>query len=250
MGCQTGCGRIGCGHRAFGGLAHEVGHTSIGFESGQQLHAFVQVIIHLTLVIATLALALGEDHIRHGLGVQIDKFLGIVFRHFLNAELASGLRQALIDDAIHLLAVIARFLAFSWLETFAALTFGMGVKLAEQTFGLRFPRHTTVLRNLPCGLLVHHGALQTSKGRVHLGDHIAAFDQIERNILNIMLGELRSLTFVQHVRTLKKSVHLFGIVPPLALRSTSDPRCVPLGFRFLRHWLSTSYCTTQRPYST
>ena len=64
---------------------------------------------------------------------------------------------------------------------------------------------------------VHHGALQTSKGRVHLGDHIAAFDQIERNILNIMLGELRSLTFVQHVRTLKKSVHLFGIIPPLAL---------------------------------
>ena len=196
MGCQTGCGRIYCGHRAFGGLTYEVGHTSIGFESGQQLHAFVQVIIHLTLVIATLALALGEDHIRHGLGVQIDELLGIVSRHFLHAELASGLRQALIDDAIHLLTVIARVLAFSWLETFAVFTFGVGIKLTEQGFGLCLPRHAAMLRDLPCGLLVYHSTLQPSKGRVHLGNHIAALDQIERNILNIMLGELRSLTFV------------------------------------------------------
>ena len=196
MGCQTGCGRIYCGHRAFGGLAHEVGHTRIGFESGQQLHAFVQVIIHLTLVIAALALALGEDHIRHGLGVQIDELLGIVFRHFLHAEFASGLRQALIDDAIHLLAVIARVFAFSRLETFAVLTFGVSVKLTEQGFGLCLPRHASMLRNLPCGLLIYHGTLQPGKGRVYLSDHVTALDQIERNILNIMLGELRSLTFV------------------------------------------------------
>lgn len=42
---------------------HEIGHTCIGFQATQQLHAGVQEVIDLSLVIAFLALALGEDHI-------------------------------------------------------------------------------------------------------------------------------------------------------------------------------------------
>ena len=123
------------------------------------------------------------------------------------------------------------------------LAFGMRVELLEQVLGLRLPCHTAMLGDFPRGLLVDHGTFQTGKRGIHLGDHIAALDQLKGDVLNIMLGELRALTFIQHVRTFKESIHLFRIVAPLSLRGMSDSRCVLLGFRFLCHWRSTSCYT-------
>ena len=100
-----------------------------------------------------------------------------------------------------------------------------------------------MLGNLPSRLLIHHGAFQTGQRRVHLGDHISAFDQFKGNVLNVMLGELCAFALIQHMRAFKESIHLFRIVSPLPLCGACDPRCAPLGFRFLCHWRSTSCYT-------
>ena len=240
---SRGNGRCGRGHRLFGGFADEIRDARIRFESGQQLRAGGQIVIHLTFVVSPLAFALSEDHVAQGLGIRVGDRLGVRFTDFLDTQLAGGFRQALVDHAVDLLAVVARILALARLEPLAVLAFGMRVELLEQVLGLRLPCHTAMLGDFPRGLLVDHGTFQTGKRGIHLGDHIAALDQFEGDVLNIMLGELRALTFIQHVRTFKESIHLFHIVAPLSLRGMSDSRCVLLGFRFLCHWRSTSCYT-------
>ena len=240
---SRGNGRCGRGHRLFGGFTDEIRDARIRFESGQQLRAGGQIVIHLTFVVSPLAFALSEDHVAQGLGIRVGDRLGVRFTDFLNTQLAGGFRQALVDHAVDLLAVVARIFALARLEPLAMLAFGMRVELLEQVLGLRLPCHTAMLGDFPRGLLVDHGTFQTGKRGIHLGDHIAALDQFEGDVLNIMLGELRALTFIQHVRTFKESIHLFRIVAPLSLRGMSDSRCVLLGFRFLCHWRSTSCYT-------
>ena len=86
-----------------------------------------------------------------------------------------------------------------------------------QLLGLRLPRHTPVLCDLPCGLLIDHGTFQTSKRGVNLCDHIAVLAQIKGHVLNVMLGEIHALAVIQSMGALQESVHLSGVIPPLAL---------------------------------
>ena len=71
--------------------------------------------------------------------------------------------------------------------------------LLVQVLSLCLPRHTTMLGDLPCGLLVDHRTLETIKRCVDLSNHIAVLGQVERHRLNITLGESDSLTVVQSV---------------------------------------------------
>ena len=65
---------------------HEIGHTGIGFQATQQLYAGVQEVIDLSLVIAFLALALGEDHIVDRIRIEIGQRPYIVFGNAVNAQ--------------------------------------------------------------------------------------------------------------------------------------------------------------------
>ncbi len=231
-------------------IADEIGDAVVGFKARQQLHARGQIVVDLALVVPALALALREDHVGDGTGVQVGELLRVIIAHLGDVEGIGSLHQTLVDDAVHLLAVIAGLLGLARLEPLAFLALRMVVQFTEQGLGLPLPRHTAMLGDLPCGLLVHHGAFQTGQGGIDLGDHIAALDEIERDLLNIVLGELDALTLIQLVRALEESIHLDGIISPLALRSVRDSRCVLIGLRFLPHWLSTSYNSFQHHHFT
>ena len=126
---SRGNGRCGRGHRLFGGFTDEIRDARIRFESGQQLRAGGQIVIHLTFVVSPLAFALSEDHVAQGLGIRVGDRLGVRFTDFLDTQLAGGFRQALVDHAVDLLAVVARTLALARLEPLAMLAFGMRVEL-------------------------------------------------------------------------------------------------------------------------
>ena len=87
---------------------HEIGHTCIGFQATQQLHAGVQEVIDLSLVIAFLALALGEDHIVDRIRIEIGQRPYIVFGNAVNAQCGRRLVHNLVDQTIHLLLIVRR----------------------------------------------------------------------------------------------------------------------------------------------
>ncbi len=101
---------------------HEIGHTGIGFQATQQLYAGVQEVIDLSLVIAFLALALGEDHIVDRIRIEIGQRPYIVFGNAVNAQCGRRLVHNLVDQTIHLLLIVRRLLGRSGLEAFALVT--------------------------------------------------------------------------------------------------------------------------------
>ena len=197
--------------------SHIIRDTGIGFNAAEQLNARVDVIIHLSLVIPTLAAALGENHVRDTLGVQIDVFLGLITIGTVNAKLCGGFVDNLVDQTIHLLAVIGRLLAFPRSETFTLRPLRMRGDLAVQIFCLGFPCHTTMLGDFPRRLLVHNRTLKPRQRGVHLGDRIAALAHFEGYVLNVLLRQLHAFAVIQLVRTLKKLVDLGHVIAPLAL---------------------------------
>ena len=223
--------------RSRGLAGHEIGHTGIGFQATQQLHAGIQEVIDLSLVIASLALALGEDHIVDRIRIEIGQRPYIVFGHAVNAQCGRRLVHNLVDQTIHLLLIIRRLLGRSGLEAFALVTLRMVLDFVIQLLGLRLPRHTPMLCYLPCGLLIDHGTFQTSKRGVNLCDHIAVLAQIKGHVLNVMLGEIHALAVIQSMGALQESVHLSGVIPPLALARTCDARLAVPFTKFLRHRL-------------
>ena len=70
----------------------------------------VQEVIDLSLVIAFLALALGEDHIVDRIRIEIGQRPYIVFGHAVNAQCGRRLVHNLVDQTIHLLLIVRRLL--------------------------------------------------------------------------------------------------------------------------------------------
>ena len=96
-----------------------VGDTTIGFDTAQQLHAGVQEIIDLTLVIPLLALALGEHGIGNRLRGDLVESLHILFGDAVDAQLRRALVHDPIGELIDLLAVIGRHMRLAGAEPLA-----------------------------------------------------------------------------------------------------------------------------------
>ena len=150
---------------------HEIGHTGIGFQATQQLYAGVQEVIDLSLVIAFLALALGEDHIVDRIRIEIGQRPYIVFGNAVNAQCGRRLVHNLVDQTIHLLLIVRRLLGRSGLEAFTLVTLRMVLDFVIQLLGLRLPRHTPMLCDLPCGLLIDHGSGVVIGETAEIGDY-------------------------------------------------------------------------------
>ncbi len=199
-----------------------VGNAGVGFDAAQQLHAGIQEVVDLTLVIPALALALGEHGIGHRFGgdfvVSLDVFLGDA----VDAEFRGALVDDLIGQLVDLLAVVGRHVRLAGAETLADGTSDMTGDVMVQILGLRLPGDATMLGDLACGLLVDHGTLQTGQRGVDLRDDITAAGQIEGDVLNIALRQLHTILVVQRVRMFQKLIHLIGIITPLALPGPGD----------------------------
>ena len=89
--------------------------------------------------------------------------------------------------------------------------------LTVQLLGLGFPRHASMLRDLPRGLLVDHRTLQACQRGVDLGDGVPALAHVEGHVLDVLLRQLHAFTVVQLVRVLKKLVDLGHVIAPFAL---------------------------------
>ena len=213
-----------------------IGDARERFEAAEQLHARVEVIIDLTLVIAVLALALCEHHVGDGTGIQIGELAHVLFAHAVHAKACGGLVHDLVDQSVDLLAVVRRPAIMSAREPLPRAAVGVLTYLTVQLFGLGLPRHTTVLGNLPRRLLVDHGLLQPGQRRINLGDVIPALAQIEGHVLDVLLREMGILALVERMCTIQESVHLIGIVSPFALPNASDPRCAFICPVLMRHW--------------
>ena len=239
------CGRVGrhgsrSQRRLCVLLTGTVGRDVVGdaverFNAAQQLHARVEEVVDLALVIALLALALREHGVGHVIGGDLVKIAHILAGHAVQSKLGGGLVHNLVGQAIHLLAVVGGGARLAGAETLTLGAVKMLDHLAVQLLGLGLPSDTPMLGDLPRGLLVDHRTLKTGESGIDLCDLVAAAGQIEGDVLDIPLRQLRAVTVVQRVRALQKRVHLGGVVAPLALACPGDS-----GFGLLRHGLSTS----------
>ena len=83
--------------------------------------------------------------------------------------------------------------------------------------------------------LCRTGVTALERGGKH--EHIAVLAQIKGHVLNVMLGEIHALAVIQSMGALQESVHLSGVIPPLALARTCDARLAVPFTKFLRHRL-------------
>lgn len=206
--------------RCVRGRRSVIGDALVRFEAGEQVHACIEVVVHLALVIPVLAFALREAHIFH----ILRRKRWVSFRALPAGracadalEFGFGLREHAVDEPVDLLAVVRRRLRLRRREPLALGALRVPVEFLELGFGLRLPRHTPELGDVVLGLLVGHGLFKAFECGVHLWDGIATLDDVERGVLNVAAVQLNAIGLIQRVRLLQESVDLMDVIPLLRL---------------------------------
>ena len=197
----------------------------------QEFHGLGKEVVHLALVIAVLALALGENHVGDTVRGDVDGLLAIGTLGIPQMQVVGNAVQNLEDQTIHLLAVVGGLAGKAPVEDVATVPVRMPLQGPVLTYHPRAPGLHAGLVDLPGNTPVGDGAFQTGQGGIHLGDGVPALAQLKGGVGDLVLRQARILALIESVGPVQELIDLNSVIAELTLPHTGYGGFVPAGIR-------------------